>query len=60
MLIELMETLDEYQYPDKIKIRKQRSEDGYFKGFWMECRRIGLEEELIISFDKTRNYTRII
>lgn len=50
------------QDPDEIKLHKQWSEFGVFKGYWIDViywgKRNGKEDNLVISFDITPHYTR--
>jgi hypothetical protein len=48
------------QDPDEINIHKQWSEFGSFKGYWIDVTYKGRKENLVISFDYTRDYVRTI
>ena len=48
------------QDPDEIRIHKQWNELGQFKGYWVDVVYTGKKKNLIISFDYTKYYIRIL
>lgn len=56
--------MDKTQDPDEIKVRKQWDEFRAFKGYWIDVTYFkhykDKSDDLVISFDCTHNYTRII
>lgn len=54
--------IDKTQDPDHIEVHKQWSEFRAFKGYWIDVMYYGrdIPENLLISFDCTHHYTRVI
>jgi len=60
MIIQFFESIKQFQDADQMEIRKQRSETGRFKGYWINLKWLGKDSNLNVMYDITKEYTRII